>query len=110
MEEEGKLSYVEHEQPGDDDGSLNVDNDSILEQKRLRYKQNTHYRSIFSWWVIIIVSVWILATIAISFLEGFGVMSLPVAAFGTLLATTTANILGLAYIVLKGMFPSGGRN
>lgn len=45
------------------------------------------------------------ANILISFLEGFNIMHLPVAAFGTLLATTTANILGLAYIVLKGMFP-----
>lgn len=37
--------------------------------------------------------------------EDFDIMHLPIAAFGTLLATTTANILGLAYIVLKGMFP-----
>lgn len=83
-----------------------IDNDSLNEQESLRYKQDTHYRSIFSWWVIVVVSVWVITTIVISFLEGFGIICLPTTAFATLLATTTANILGLAYIVLKGMFPS----
>lgn len=83
-----------------------IDNDSLDEQERIRYQQDTHYRSILSWWVIIVVSIWILVTIIISLLEGLEILKLSVTAFSTLLATTTANILGLAYIVLKGMFPS----
>lgn len=48
------------------------------------------------------------------FFGGFSLCELSDVVLSTLLATTTANILGLAYIVLKGMFPlhavrDGGR-
>lgn len=101
----GSLSFISQTRYDTTDELRGIDNDNLHEQKRMRYAQDTHYRRVFSWWVIGLVSLWFLAIISITFLEGLGVMQLPIAAYSTLLATTTANILGLAYIVLKGMFP-----
>lgn len=106
MAEESSYSFISHSKDVTTKDTLrNIDNDSINQQEKARYTQDTQYRRIFSRWVIVIVSVWVAATILIAFLEGLGIMELAVSAFCTLLATTTANILGLAYIVLKGMFP-----
>ena len=54
---------------------------------------------------MIIVPAWLVVVLALIVLCGFKVSELPSSVLNTLLATTTANILGLAYIVLKGMFP-----
>jgi hypothetical protein len=83
-----------------------VDDDSLEEQKRIRYKQDTHYRCIFSWWVIAVVSVWLSAILVIVFLQGAKILNLESSSFAMLLGTTTVNVLGLSYIVLKGMFPN----
>lgn len=84
-----------------------VDEMSMSKQKARRYRQNTIYRKYFSLWVMLIVPVWLTAVFVLVVLCGFGKCSLSNSVLNTLLATTTANILGLAYIVLKGMFPQG---
>lgn len=82
-----------------------VDKGTIKEQKSERYKQNTKYRRCLTVWVMHIVPIWLMAVFVLVVLCGLDVCSLSAAVLSTLLATTTANILGLAYIVLKGMFP-----
>lgn len=84
---------------------VDIDDKSIREQKTTRYSQNTKYRKYFSIWVMLIVPIWLLAVFSLLVLCGFGICQLSSTVLSTLLATTTANILGLAYIVLKGMFP-----
>lgn len=78
---------------------------SIGQQKVRRYSQNTQFRRYFSVWVMIIVPAWLFLAFSLVLMCGFGVCKLSDVVLSTMLATTTANILGLAYIVLKGMFP-----
>lgn len=84
------------------------DNDghSLKEQKQLyndRFKKDTTWRCRLSWWVIFADSLWLLAILIIlcwnntSFHLNDNVLIM-------LLGTTTANVLGLAFIVLKGLF------
>ena len=81
-----------------------IDDMSLREQKKVRYGQDTKYRSYLAIWVMWVVSVWLLCVIAIIGLCGFGTMHLDGTVLVTLLATTTVNVLGLAYIVLRGIF------
>jgi hypothetical protein len=49
-------------------------------------------------------SEWLLLVVAITTLSGFKFFHLDGSVLITLLATTTVNILGLAYIILRGLF------
>ena len=82
----------------------NVDDSSLEEQKRARYEMDTQFRSEFSYWVMIIIPVWLVLILVIVFLQGFRIFRLSPTETVALLATTSANVLGLAYIVLKGFF------
>lgn len=84
--------------------TMNVDEQGMAQQEKRRYEQDTDYRKHFSLWVMYIVPLWLILVIVLLYLSAFGLCSLSTAVMTTLLATTTANILGLAYIVLKGMF------
>ena len=77
---------------------------SMEDQERERYGQDTRFRKYLSKWVMWIVPVWLFIVILIVYLCSFGLCELTDVQMSTLLATTTANVLGLAYIVLKGMF------
>lgn len=81
-----------------------TDKNSIEEQKALRYKQTTKQRNVLANWVMWVVSVWLGLVLLILYLCGFGVTEMPSSVLISLLATTTANVLGLAYIILKGLF------
>lgn len=81
----------------------------LSEQKRARYKQDTHFRRCLAIWVMHIVPLWLVMVMIVVFFHGFGLMHLSDTAIATLLATTTANVLGLAYIVLRGIFPEGSK-
>lgn len=78
---------------------------SVGQQKARRYSQNTQFRRYFSIWVMLIVPSWLFLAFLLVVLCGFSVCKLSDVVLSTMLATTTANILGLAYIVLRGMFP-----
>lgn len=92
-----------------DDGSVDIDKKPLEKQKDIyekRYEQDTGWRSKLSWWVIAVDSVWLISIIIILILLGVGCLNLPTPVIITLLATTTINVLGLAFIVLRGMFPN----
>lgn len=83
------------------------DNLNLSEQKKDRFTQDTRFRKLFSYWIIVIIPIWLILTILLMFFTGFGLTTFSDAAIVALLTTTTANVLGLAFIVLKGMFPEG---
>lgn len=82
-----------------------VDDKSMREQRKARFSQDTRFRKHLANWVMIIVPSWLFLVIVILFLDGFDLLKLQKEVLITLLATTTVNVLGLAYIVLKGIFP-----
>ena len=82
----------------------NVDNDSLQKQERERYRQDTRQRKFLVRWVVALTSTWLILVITIIFLQGFRLVSLENSILIALLATTTLNVLGLAYIVLEGLF------
>lgn len=82
-----------------------VDDKSMREQRKARFSQDTKYRRHLANWVMTIVPCWLFLVIAILFCDGFNFIKLQTEVLITLLATTTVNVLGLAYIVLKGIFP-----
>ena len=88
-------------------GIGDVDISSLKEQEKIRYAQNTKYRRHLIQWVMHIVPLWLVGVFVVVCLCAANVWELSDVAFAALLTTTTANILGLAYIVLKGMFPHG---
>ena len=73
-----------------------------------RYKQDTKWRSRLAWWVVIVTSIWMSTILAILLIEGgYSTFDLEKEVLITLLATTTANVLGLPLIVLRGIFSEG---
>lgn len=81
-----------------------VDTSSLKEQEKIRYSRDTKYRRHLTQWVMHIVPIWLIGVFIIVCMCASKVWELTDIAFSALLTTTTANILGLAYIVLKGMF------
>lgn len=82
-----------------------VDDKSMREQRKTRFSQDTRFRKHLANWVMAIVPCWLFLVIIILFFYGFNLIKLQIEVLITLLATTTINVLGLAYIVLKGIFP-----
>lgn len=93
--------------PSSTTSTNNNDIKSLKEQehdlKNERYKSDTTWRCRLSWWVIIVDSVWLIAVLVILMLNNC-VFELSDAVLITILGTTTINVLGLAYIILKGLF------
>ena len=85
-------------------GMADVDQSSLKEQVRERYSQDTRFRKHLALWVMWIVPAWLALVLVIVFFCGFRLTELDSSVLITLLATTTVNVLGLAYIVLKGIF------
>lgn len=82
----------------------NIDRDSLEQQEKERYRQDTVQRRSLATWVVWVDSLWLLGVMVVVFLCGFGLMRLEASVLNVLFATTTANVLGLAYIVLEGLF------
>ena len=78
----------------------NVDDMSMRQQRKERFSQDTRFN-----WVMIIVPAWLMSVVVLIYLHGYNTLDLDKEVLITLLATTTVNVLGLAYIVLKGIFP-----
>lgn len=90
--------------------AFNPDEDDIDEQeKKLRNKsidQDIKHRNILVYWVMCVVSVWLLGVLyIITYCWG-----LSDTVKVTLLTTTTINILGLPLIILKGLFGGKDKN
>ncbi len=74
-----------------------------LELRNERFKNDTNWRCKLSWWVIIVDSVWLTSILVILFLNT-QCIQLSDSVLLMLLGTTTVNVLGLAFIVLNGLF------
>ena len=92
--------------------SLNdIDNESKETQEKERYKQDTEHRDYLVHWVVYTNSAWLIAVMVVLIAHGsyddetIKFFHLSDGVIIALLGTTTANVLGLAYIVLKGLFP-----
>ena len=68
--------------------------------------EDTQFRKHLARWVMWIIPIWLFIVIAILVFCGIGLFSLGPEILIALLATTTINVLGLANIVLKGIFPN----
>jgi hypothetical protein len=87
------------------DGNRDIDRYDLNKQKVARYSQNTKERRGLSKWVKWAVSSWLFCVMVIIFLKGSCVLNISDVVICTLLGTTTINILGLAHILLNGLFP-----
>lgn len=80
------------------DGQITI---LTLREELARFRKDTKDRSALAYWTFVIISVWLIAVVA---LLAFNFLSDSVAI--TLLSTTTINIIGLPAIVLRGYFTS----
>lgn len=82
------------------------DVDSLSKQKLEleRYLQDTKHRKTFAWWIMWLDSIFLVLVLTIIVLCGLRVLFLPASVLNTLLATTTIEVIGLAYIILHGLF------
>jgi len=74
---------------------------------RRRFDQDTKTRLWLSVWVVSVSSLWLLFVVLVVCFCHFRMSGEIIIA---LLCTTTANILGLPYIVLHGLFDNGNNN
>ncbi len=80
----------------------NPDARSLEVSQKKRYDDNTKHREGLVGWVKCVVSLWLFATFVI--LSFNNALELSEGVLVALLTTTTVNILGLAFIVLRGLF------
>lgn len=87
-----------------------IDSYSLQEQENLkkhlennRYEEDTKNRAGLALWVKWVVSIWLFVVLLIICLNNL-IVNLSDRVLITLLATTTLNVLGLAFIVLRGYF------
>lgn len=90
-------------------GEDNVDYLSKDLQYLERFKQDTRQRKTLVVWMIIVVSVWLAAVLVFTVFGNVWCLKIDKQVLITLLATTTINVLGLANIILKGLFGNRGR-
>lgn len=97
-----------------------VDGDLVQAQRlELSVKEAAHYfdtkqkhenlfrQKVTYWWILATVTIWLFMIIAVVFLIGFGWMkNLSDGAVITLFATTTANVIGMLWLVIKYLFKS----
>lgn len=70
-----------------------------------RYKDTSQLRRHTGYWVMIVVSQWLFVVICLVILVGLKSLELNDSVIITLLGTTTVNIIGLPYVLLKGLYP-----
>jgi len=89
-------------------GTNNVDEDydkhDIGWQKTRRFAEDTKHRKGLVSWVKFVVTSWLACVLFVVTFNLKLSLNLSDTVLVTLLTTTTINILGLAYIVLKGLF------
>lgn len=89
---------------------LDIDSDNLVMQTKkleaLRYMSDTSDRKWLGIWTAIVVSFWLLAVLLILVFNKACEISLSDSVLIALLGTTTLNVLGLSFIVLRGHFQS----
>ena len=81
-----------------------IDEDSVEKQRKIRFRQDTKHRHQLIVWMMVLISVWLCLVIAAVFLNGPLGLGISDTVLVTLLATTTANVLGLPSIILRDLF------
>lgn len=93
--------------PEDLDGNITIpdfDTMSIERQKSIRFGQDTKHRKWLVLWMMIIVSFWLVVVLMTTIFNDLWHFNISQGVMITLLATTTVNVLGLANIILNGLF------
>lgn len=85
----------------------NIDAMSRDKQEAIRFAQDTSHRRILVKWMMWVVSLWIAVVLFVVTSNKFLSFGISDNVLMVLLATTTVNVLGLAKIILQGLF---GRN
>lgn len=91
---------------------LDIDSDDLTEQIKLkklesdRYSSDTKDRKWLAIWTAIVVSTWLLVVLLILIFNEKFLICLNDNVLIALLGTTTLNVLGLSFIVLRGHFTS----
>ena len=75
----------------------------FIEAKEHRYRSDTFDRQWLAVWTAIIVTLWLIAVIRL-LMSNYQQFHLSDMVLSVLLGTTTLNILGLSFIVLRGHF------
>ena len=75
----------------------------------IRFSEDTAHRRSLIKWVKWTVSLWLAGVLSVITFNNILCLKLETGVQITLLATTTVNILGLAYIVLEGLFKESGK-
>ena len=89
---------------------IDIDSDDLKEQIKLkkleseRYSSDTKDRKWLAIWTAITVSCWLCSVLVILTFNEIFLFHLSDMVLMTLLGTTTLNVLGLSFIVLKGHF------
>lgn len=107
----GSGSFDNMTLPGNANNALNqpkdADQHSLDEQIKDRYAQNTKHRYTLVIWMMWIVGAWLVITAGIVIAQLCVKKGISDAVMCALLTTTTVNVLGLAVIVLRGLFYEG---
>lgn len=82
----------------------NVDHLSKDVQYLERFKQDTKQRKVLVRWMMWVVSIWLAVVLVCTIMGNVWCLKIDKQVLITLLATTTINVLGLANIILKGLF------
>ncbi|MDQ4140935.1 MAG: hypothetical protein M3142_10465 [Bacteroidota bacterium] len=89
-----------------------IDADDLIAQRRRfenqRYKEDTSHRKWLAVWTAIVVTCWLGAVLYILIMND-RLICLSDTVLTSLLATTTLNVLGLSFIVLRGHFLLPGK-
>ena len=79
---------------------------NIQELVRLkRYNDTSDLRKHSAYWVMVVVSFWLILVVSIVFFCGFECMKLEPSVIIALLTTTSVNIIGLPLVLLQGLYP-----
>lgn len=85
------------------------DKSSLERQRYDRYGQDTRHRKVLVWWMIIVISIWLTSVLLLVGFNQPWCLNMPETVQVTLLATTTANVLGLPSIILRDLFGRSNR-
>lgn len=85
-------------------GEDNVDYLSKDVQYLERFNQDTKQRRILVNWMMVVVTLWLFFVLLFTIFGNVWCLKIDRQVLITLLATTTINVLGLANIILKGLF------
>jgi hypothetical protein len=86
---------------------FDIDSSDYMDQMKVlfadRYKSNTGDRKWLAQWTAVVVTLWLVA-VGIILIKNSSCFHLSDTVLVTLLGTTTLNVLGLSFIVLRGHF------